>query len=224
MDVMAKLFNICDPLKSPPEGAYVDLSSGRGDAAVVSMLDRRIHRTEAQTHLLFSGHPGSGKSTELLRLCERLKNPQGDSVDRFFPVYMDADDYINRHDVEVMEILLALVGSVAGTLRDEKNIHLESSYFRSRWEELRDIALTPVELEKVEFSLPEIGKFTTKLKQANVGYRREVRKKLTPRLPSLLDETNLILARTRLELKKRGYRDLVLVVDNLEKLRDIRFI
>ena len=221
MDIMAELFNICDPLKPASETAYVDFSSARGDAAVVSMLDRRIRRAEAHTHLLFSGHPGSGKSTELLRLCERLGNPRGNSADRFFPVYMDADDYVNRHDVEVTEILLAIIGLVAESLRHKENIHLESSYFRSRWEELKDIALVPMELEKVEFSLPEIGKFTTKLRRADVNYRREVRGKLTPRLPSLLDEINLVLEQARVELKKRGYQDMVLVVDNLEKIPDV---
>jgi hypothetical protein len=116
MDVVANLFNNCDPLKPPPEGTYVDLYPARGDAAIVSMLGRRIRRAATHTHLLFSGHPGSGKSTELLRLCERL----------------------------------------------------------------------------------------------------------APQLPSLLDEINLVLEKARAELKKRGYQDLVLVVDNLEKIPDVR--
>jgi len=134
---------------------------------------------------------------------------------------MDADDYVNRYDVEVTEILLSVIGSVAESLR-EKKIHLESSYFQRRWEELRDIALTPVEMEKLEFSLPELAKFTASLKKADVDFRRKVREKLTPQLPSLLDEINLVLERARIELKKRGYQDLVLVVDNLEKIPDAR--
>jgi len=217
---MASLFNICNPLKPPPVRAYVDFHSARGDTKIVPMLHQRIRRAEAHTHLLFSGHPGSGKSTELMRLCELMKRPRGASG-AIFPVYMDADDYLSRQDVEIIEILLAIVGLVAQSLRDEANINLESSYFQSRWEELKEFALTPVEMEKVEFSLPSIGKFTTKLKRADVNFRQEVRKKLTPQLPSLLDEINLVLERARVELKKCGYQDLALVIDNLEKIPDV---
>lgn len=231
MDVVASLFNNCDPLKPPPEGTYVDLYPARGDTAVVSILERRIRRAATPinqnqavtyTHLLFSGHPGSGKSTELLRLCERLKNPQGNSVDRFFPIYMDADDYVNRYDVELIEILLGIVSSVAECLRKEEDIHLESSYLKSRWQELKEILLSPVEIKEVEFSLSEFAKFTTELKRADSDSRVQVRKKLTPQLPSLLDEINLVLESARAKLRKRGYHDLVLVIDNLEKIPNVR--
>lgn len=221
MDIMANLFNICDPLKPPPEGTYVDCSSAQGGTAVVSILARRIRRAIGHTHLLFSGHTGGGKSTELLRLCEQLRNPSGNSDVRFFPVYMDAEDYVSFYDVEVTEILLAIVGSVAESLRESEDIHLESSYLKSRWEEFRDVALTPVEMEKAEFSLSKFAKFTTSLKKADIDSRRKVRERLTPQLPSLLDEINLVFEKARIELKERGYQDLVLVVDNLEKITDV---
>jgi len=134
---------------------------------------------------------------------------------------MDADDYVSRHDVEVTEILLAVIGSVAEFLRESEDIHLESGYFKSRWEELKKIASTLVEMEKLEFSLPEFAKFTMSLKKADVDFRRKVREKLNPQLPSLLDEINLVLEKARIELKKRGYQDMVLVVDNLEKIIDV---
>ena len=222
MDIMAKLFNVCNPLKPASEEAYVDFSPARGDAATIGILERRIRRAETPTHLLFSGHPGGGKSTELLRLCEQLKEPKGEPADRFFPVYMDADDYVNLYDVAVLEILLGVVGSVAEELRDKVGINLESSYFRTRLEGLKELAFTHVELQKAEFSLPEIAKFTVQLKKADADSRKQVRNSLTPQRPSLLDEINLVLERARLELGKKGYRDLVLVIDNLEKIPDVR--
>ncbi len=222
MDIMASLFNICDPLKPPPEGAYVDLSPARGNVAIISILERRIRRAVTPTHLLFSGHPGSGKSTELLRLRERLKNPQGNSVDRFFPIYVDADDYVNRYDVELIEILLGIVGAVAQSLRDEEGVYLESSYLRSRWQELKEAALIPVERKELEFSLPGLAQFAAGLKRAETAFRGKVRERLVPQLPSLLDEISLVLVKARAELRKRGYQDLVLIIDNLEKIPDVR--
>lgn len=218
MDIIAKLLNICDPIKPPSKEAYVDLQSARGGTSVVSLLERRIRRSETYTHLLFSGHPGGGKSTELLRLCESLKqSPEN----RLFPIYMDVEEYINRQDVEIVEILLAIVGSVAEKLRQEENINLDSSYFKKRLDEIKGFLFSQVELENFELSLGEIAKASLKLKKSDNETRQKVRKMLSPQLPSLLDEINAILSQARVELKKKGYQDLVLVIDNLEKIIDV---
>ena len=222
MDIMAKLFNACNPVKPPPtKDAYVDCSLARGGETIVNTLAKNVRWADSQTCLLFSGHSGGGKSTELLRLCERLENPEADSQEPFFPVYIDSDDHVSPTDPEVTEILLAIVGSVAETLRDKENISLESSYLEKRWTELRDVLSASVDIEKTELSLAKFAKFTMKLKQAANESRREVRKKLAPQLPSLIDEINLILIQARSRLIPLGYRDLVLVVDNLEKIPDV---
>lgn len=220
MNIMASLFNACDPIKPPREGTYVDCSSARG-GDIVYTLARDIRWVESQTCLLFSGHSGSGKSTELRRLCERLENPEMDSQERFLPIYIDSDDHVSPSDPEVTEILLAIVGSVAETLRDKEDICLESSYLESRWNEFKDILTASVDIEKTELSLAKFAKFTVKLKQAATESRRKVRAKLAPQLPSLIDEINLVLSRARVELVQRGYKDLVLVIDNLEKIPDV---
>jgi hypothetical protein len=221
MDTIAKLYNICNPLKPPTKETYVDLCSARGGTSVVSVLERRIRKSDLDsktyTRLLFSGHLGSGKSTELLRLCEQIKNSP---TDRLFPIYMDASKYINYQDVEITEILLALVSSVAETLKQEENIDLEPPYLKKLFGELKDIALSDVELEKAEFSIDKFAKFIFKLKQADNSTRKEVRSRLKPKLSTFLDEINLILSQARVELMKRGYRDLVLIIDNLEKITD----
>jgi hypothetical protein len=221
MDTIAKLYNICNPLKPPTKETYVDLCSARGGTSVVSVLERRIRKSDPEnktyTRLLFSGHLGSGKSTELLRLCEQIKNSP---TDRLFPIYMDASKYINYQDVEITEILLALVSSVAETLKQEENIDLEPPYLKKLFGELKDIALSDVELEKAEFSIDKFAKFIFKLKQADNSTRKEVRSRLKPKLSTFLDEINLILSQARVELMKRGYRDLVLIIDNLEKITD----
>lgn len=216
MDKVAALFNICDPLKPPPKGAYVELCQARGESQVVPILAKGIRRAESNNYLLFSGHPGSGKSTELRRLCENLKT--GDS--RFFPVYMDADEYINRLDVDVTDILLMIVGIVAESLRNEEEISLKSPYLEKRWEELKEFLFTDVEIEKIEVPLAKYAKLIAKLKRADNDSRNKVRDKLSPQLPSILGEINIILERAKVELKKKDYRGLVLVIDNLEKLRD----
>jgi len=217
MDIISELFNICDPKNPPSEENYVDLCSERGGTSVVSVLKKRIRRSESYTHLLFSGHPGGGKSTELRRLCEKLDQ----SDPRFFTVYMDADEYINRQDVDIVEIFLAIIGSLAETLRQDENIDIDSPILEKRWNEIKGVFSSEMELEKIEISLGKLAKFVTKLKKSDNETRQKVRKILSPQLPSILDETNLILSDARIKLKQKGYHDLVLVIDNLEKIIDV---
>ncbi len=58
------------------------------------MADRNDYVRE-----LVTGHAGSGKSTELLRLAARLREPKG--TQWFHVVYLDAFDYLHRENFHV---------------------------------------------------------------------------------------------------------------------------
>ncbi len=229
MDMITELFNVCDPLKPPPhQSAYVDCSAARGDTADdASTLAQRVRHAAASSkshmHLLFSGHPGSGKSTELGRLCQQLKCPPKSSSDCFFPVYMDADDHhISRHNVEVTEILLAIIGSVAESLKEEENIHLESSYLHRRLHELRKLLSSPVEIKEAEVPISKSAKLKVGIRQTSIEFWQKVQDRLiTPRPPSLIGQINLELEKARVEIRKHGYKDIVIVVDHLDKIPDL---
>ncbi|MDM8537859.1 hypothetical protein QUF70_13965, partial [Desulfobacterales bacterium HSG17] len=57
------------------ETFYVNADKGRGGKPIFNALKRRIvNNPDGCLKLLFSGHKGSGKSTELIRLQKNIEN------------------------------------------------------------------------------------------------------------------------------------------------------
>lgn len=107
---MAQAYNAVNPEQSlePGDPRYVDFAAQRGDEHPVSVIVKRILRSEASQpvrHLkqLLAGHRGCGKTTELLLLKDRLEKAN------FFVVYFDAALEIDMNDVDYSDLLLATI-------------------------------------------------------------------------------------------------------------------
>ena len=78
-------YRVCNPdlpLKAN-DLRYVDLTESRGGKHFATSITRNISRSDehAQVKILFAGHRGSGKTTELFRLKHELEEKQ------FFTIY-----------------------------------------------------------------------------------------------------------------------------------------
>ena len=108
---------VCDPTAPlPPEdqaALHEDLSSVQGGAKF-EQIARRIRDAVGSHHAreLVTGHAGSGKSTELLRLANRLRTPASDGS-YFHVVYIDADEYLSPWDLRLPQVILALLAALA---------------------------------------------------------------------------------------------------------------
>lgn len=73
-DLITKIYNSFDPSRPLPAGdpQYVDCRSVRGDEDIVNDLGKRMRNSDRMTYQLYTGHRGSGKSTELRRLQKSL--------------------------------------------------------------------------------------------------------------------------------------------------------
>jgi hypothetical protein len=95
----------------------VDFREIRG-TDVQERLKRLLIKPESAkglfSHITFAGHRGCGKSTELSRVSEVLKD------NRFFVVYCLANEELDITDLEYSDLLLAaskvLVGNVGKTV------------------------------------------------------------------------------------------------------------
>lgn len=87
-DLIARIYNSFDPSRPLPAGdpQYVDFREVRGDEDIVSDLGKRIRNSDKMTCQLYTGHRGSGKSTELRRLQKSLEDHS------FYVVYFEADE------------------------------------------------------------------------------------------------------------------------------------
>jgi hypothetical protein len=220
-----RFFDACDPSKTlaiaNPEDRqyYIDFASVRG-GKIIEALARTISlrsRLNQPTCQLFTGHIGCGKSTELRRLQADLET-QG-----FHVVYFESTQDLDMADVDISDILLAIIRQVTESLA-EVGIQLRPRYFADRWQEMVDFLQTPLELS-AEANLPlpmKLGKITAKTK-ASPSLRSRLRQYLEPRTSGILESLNEeILARVNQELQRQGKKGLVVIVDNLDRVEDRR--
>ena len=224
-DILTSLYRACNPLAPATPEYYVDCSDVRGSNAFTKQFCKDLGMADTKLKRLFSGHIGSGKSSELQHLRHKLSEHASVTPRmRYFPVLMDATEYLNESDVAVTDILLAIVAEIGDAFRTELQIDLTDTYFKKRWDEVKGFFLSDVELSEGEISLPN-AKAKIKLLRTDPELRKKVRAKLQEHTASLLDEINLIIAEARLKLRQISteseltpYEDIVLILDNFEKM------
>jgi len=231
---LKSVYRACDPDTPLPNGdpCYTDLSEVRGeDQNFVDVIATAMNLGLSEDDLsdtcyrqLITGHRGCGKSTELLRLQARLQE------DRFFVVYFDVEHKLNLGDVNHIDILLLIARQLEETFREHK-IPLNQALLEDIFQWLADITLTKdrqkdlhvdttVEGE-VGVTLPLISKLLTRLSmgiRTNEIERKEIRETLRREWDIFVMKFNTLLAQARSKVWQQHYRDLVVIVDGLEKM------
>src|SRR5215472_10044040 len=105
------------------------------------------------------------------------------------------------------------------------DFELKDDYFVKRLNEVTEFFLSEVELKEGELSLWAAKLKFQRLKKEPTA-RQKARDKLQPQMPTMLEEINKVLGEARLAVKKakvntalQPYTDLVLILDNLEKIQ-----
>ncbi len=214
----SRFYKACNPAKTLSVGNpedrqyYIDFSSVRG-GKIIETIGRTITRIspDEPTCQLFTGHIGCGKSTELLRLKSELEQQE------FHVVYFESSQDLDMADVDISDILLAIARQVSESL-ETSDIHLKPGYFFNLFNEVKDFLQTPIDLSaQAEFSVG-IGKITAKTKESP-NLRNQLRQYLEPRTEGILKAINQeILLKATQELKQRGKKGLVVIVDNLDRI------
>jgi len=101
---------------------YVDTREARGSELTFTRLARKfgwdpgkdLFFAPREKHILFFGHIGSGKTTELRHYARQL-NASG----RFYVVEVDVLSKLDRNNLQYAEVLLAMAESLFERLRDE---------------------------------------------------------------------------------------------------------
>lgn len=214
-DLLTNLYNAFNPFEPLPAGdpKYVDCQEVRGDADILNELGNRMQLANQKTCQLYSGHRGSGKSTELLRLKNYLQNRQ------FYVVYFAADEEdIQSEDTQYTDILLACTRRLLKDLHTLGNPDPILNWLKKRWQDLKDLAQTEMEFEsmEVEAQLAQFAKLTANLRNVP-NLRQEIRKKIDPESLTLIKVLNEFLADAKKKLPT-GYTKLALIVDNLDRM------
>ncbi|MEG4320308.1 MULTISPECIES: ATP-binding protein [unclassified Microcoleus] len=230
-----KLCNACNPSHSLVLGNaedqqyYIDFAQVRG-GKIINILKRTISRLspDKPTCQLFTGHIGCGKSSELSRLQKEL------TKEGFHVVYFESTQDLDEMDLDLTDIMLAIARRVAQSLEEDK-IALQPQGFRAFLKGSWEFLQTPITLEaegelfgskvkgstdgELEVSLPlGIAKITAQTK-SNPDLRSKLRQYMEPQANKMLELINQEIIETAInQLKLRGKKGLVVIVDNLDRI------
>lgn len=213
------LFNACHPLSPASPELYVDLAEARGRGAFTTAFCEQVQLSEGLYGCyIFSGHYGSGKSSELKHLCEKIPDPQNTGA-AYLPIFVNTEEYLDENDTHILDILFSVAAEMGATFKNELGVDIQGSYLSKFLNDLKEILQTNIGVNTVDVSLGVVKVQFQNLK--NNRFVREIfRTKLRSLESELLNALNDTIAQARLQLRKHGrYHDFVIVIDNLEKVQ-----
>jgi hypothetical protein len=222
-------YNACYPDEplGPSDPRYVDLTPVRGGKSLATIIGRRIRRTRPPLYhqQLVSGHRGSGKSTELRRLQQELRDA------KLFAVYLDVEDLLDLGELRYQDVLVAIAQAVerdlraAGVAINKELLEELRTWFDERIltnEQKRDIEASLKAEASIEGKLPFLARalasITSQIKSGS-SQKQEIRHKLEQELSGFIERLNILLKDAQRNISGKGFVDLVVLVDGLEKMQ-----
>lgn len=235
--LLVKYYNACNPDESlePGDARNVDIDAlgpvthrPRG-FSWADRLAASIELSRDPQSILFTGLPGSGKSTELRRFAAHLRKEDGA---RLFPALVDAEELLDLSaPVDAPDILLAVVlGVERAVLKLEGRSPADALKEGPVRRLLNWLSNTEVRVKEAgvgasggagipfltDFSVE--GTLAIDLKE-NPSFRAQLRARAAAQLGAYLQQIRLEIKDLDKRVKDQGYRGLVVILDSLEKLR-----
>lgn len=205
------------PLEADEVGLYVDWGRrvSPDEADTKKKLIRAIEwRAGGPTPAVFlvTGHRGVGKTTELLRVKHELEHHP---LTKVFAPMLFAAKWLDIDDVQPEDLVLQIVRQLVSDL-EQQDIALGrtrfSTFLQALLDRVKDIRPDGFSLgiDPVQFSFT-LKDFPTA--------RTEFREVLRGQLPTLWDLVNReLLPAARQALSAKGFSDIVIIVDELDKM------
>lgn len=223
-----EVYRACDPDKplTAEDKRYVDLSEVRGTKVLATKIARRISRCDSSQYhqQLITGHRGCGKSTELLRLKKELEERN------FFVVYIDTEELLDLVDLDYLDVMLSIAKQTEQELREQHILLNEtlladlSEWFAEKITEntqqtdLSGAVKTQAEAgTKIPFFAKLMASLTAEIKTAS-SRRTTTRQKLKQEQAVFTARLNALLLDARHKVQAKQHKDIVLIVDGLEKM------
>lgn len=220
-ELLVKIYNAFDPFYPldavKDADIYVDMSDARGGADVKRDLGKKIIRSRDRRPMvqLYTGHRGTGKSTELLRLKKYLEE------EGCYVVYFAADDGdIDPEDAQYTDVLIACTRQLLGALKYADQSKFQK-WVEDRSQELKDLFLADMGFDKGQVDIPLMFAKMSMAIRKIPSQRAEIRKLIDPNTVTLLEILKEFIEDAKKKLPEQK-KQLVVIVDNLDRIVPIR--
>jgi histone H3/H4/energy-coupling factor transporter ATP-binding protein EcfA2 len=206
---------------------YVDLSHVRKTEAIESVITRLDFLEPAEfCTILFTGHRGCGKSTELRRIQKQWQ-------DDYRTIYLEADAEIDINDAEYTDLYLVIIKKVADELYklglkfDAQLLNNFESWFKEITQEDEASVEKSVTIEtnaEAGWEIPFISKLLAKLQAQIKGSdkrKQTIRQTLQKDIGRLQADINLLLGDAFVKLRKQYpeyQKGFLIIFDNLDRV------
>lgn len=227
--------NLTYDLPLPPDDPlFEDITNARGVFSLGPLyrqlnVDKAgaLHTPPRKQYILFTGHRGCGKSTELLRVAKYLN----DSA-RYFVVHLDCLQTLDINNLKYSDVLLALAAALLQQLEDEHGIVVEQvhltrleNWYRERVITHANLCALESELKsgiQAEAGLPWLVKLFAQLtNKISIGstYRDELREVVRNNFTEFAESFNQLIrvAEDKISKQNLGQR-ILFTVDGADRL------
>ena len=218
-----KYHNLCDPYEYllPKDPRNFDIDAHDRDHPVrgfqwSTRLTKAIIVAKKPMCKLFSGLPGSGKTTELLRLQARLHQKAN-----LFTAHIDTLDFIDPSStIDVFDVLASALAGAERAVSELEGKDPEKSLEEGYFSRFRNWLSSELGTKNIQLSLPPAGRLVLEMKN-RPDLRRQIREitslEFTRFHRDICDE----LDRIQVRVQQQGFDGMVLILDSLEKLRGL---
>ena len=214
-EALKALYNaLADRVLEPGDPVYVAQVNRTDETDAVEEIATEIDWQEGGGVCLFTGQRGTGKSTELKRLKQRLEE-LGASV-----FYVDLSEFmLLTKEVEISDFLISVSGAMSEQLLQR---YAASPGNRSYWERLTGFLQTKIEFKELGLKAP--GFDIKAALKSDPDFKSKVQQAARGHVAQLVQDAHGFLAEAVNFVRQREAdpnRKVVLLLDSVERIRGV---
>ncbi|MBI5207679.1 MAG: hypothetical protein HY934_07805 [Candidatus Firestonebacteria bacterium] len=202
--------NIFNPKRSLQTREELDNYFVARTIGPLNEMETYIRGMQEEVKILFTGHRGSGKSTELSKLISLLNN-------QFFIVNFSIAESLNLYDLTYVDVILAMALKLFQKAHENKidiNQSLQQDIFD--WLKNEITKETTIEIPKETSLSANINFLALKIEGKfgkETSSRTIMRQKIEPRLSELIEKINFTID----EIKRKINKPVLIIVEDIDK-------
>lgn len=222
LEEMISVFNSFPLNKENFEDFYVDTSSIRSVINARSEIINTLkYGINPYTKILLMGHKGSGKSTEMVKISEELK-------DQYEIINFSIAQEVELIGIQYIDVIFAVMSQIIEYLSTSQAVKVKPEILDKMtqyWKNEISIEFTKNEFAEAEAGgevglgfLKKISVYGKGIFKTGTETKKTIRKSIEPKISYLISLMNETLEDMNDQLKEKQQKELLIVVEDLDKL------